>query len=105
MKKLWIVLLFLLAASGASAQVNSSNLRKKVDGGITGDSTNAIAVICPRSASAPGTPLTGQCWCDTATTPCTAKIYDGSAWQASTRAEKSTGLPNRLGGAYRPVGW
>lgn len=74
---------FLLAAF-ITAQIDSSQIKVKTGGGITGDTSNALTVAPYRGTSAPGSPVTGQLWCDTNATPCILKQYDGAVWNATT---------------------
>lgn len=76
-----IVLVFaLLAAPLLGQAVDSSQMKLKTNGGLTGDTASALAVAPYRGSSAPSSPVTGQLWCDTTTTPCVMKTYDGSTW-------------------------
>ena len=78
-----LLALALLAALPAFGQsINSDQVKKKTDGGLTGDSAKALTVAIARSTSAPASPVTGQLWCDTTATPCTLKQWDGAAWSA-----------------------
>lgn len=63
-----------------SQTVGASQIKKKTNGGIVADSANALAVGVYRNTSAPSSPVTGQLWCDTNTTPCTLKTYSGTDW-------------------------
>lgn len=85
MKKLIVALLLILvvllvAPIVVAQQVDSSQIKKKTDGGIVGDTASALAVGIVRATSAPSSPVTGQLWCDTTTTPCALKMYTGSTW-------------------------
>ena len=83
MKKLALVLVLALASFGALAQqVDSTQVKKKTDGGLVGDAANGLAVGVVRASSAPSSPVTGQLWCDTTLSPCTLKQYSGSTWIA-----------------------
>ncbi len=84
MKKLIAALVLALLLPPASAlgqSVGASQIRKKADAGLVADSANALAVGIYRGASAPGSPVTGQLWQDTSTTPATLKAWNGSAWE------------------------
>jgi hypothetical protein len=75
------LLAFLLLAVPAFGQViDSSQAKLKTNGGLAGDTANALAVAVYRGTSAPGTPVTGQLWLDTNTTPPILKEYTGSVW-------------------------
>lgn len=83
MKRITGFLAGLFLAAAALAQVaNSDQVLKKTDGGLQGDSSKNLAVAVKYSSTAPSSPLTGQPWCDTTTTPCTWKVYNGSSWVA-----------------------
>lgn len=77
------ILLALLLSTTALAQVDSSQIKKKTDGGITGDATRAVYVGIYRGTTAPASPLAGQFWCDTTVSPCMLKVYNGSTWDGS----------------------
>ncbi len=74
----------LLLSTIAFGQFNSDQLKLKTSGGLIGDASKSIVVAPYRGTSAPGSPVTGQLWCDTTTTPCILKQYDGAAWNATT---------------------
>ncbi len=81
MKKLALLLALLLIAPSAFGQsVGASQIKKRAAGGLVADSANALTVAPYRASSAPSSPIEGQLWCDTTTTPCTMKSYSGSAW-------------------------
>ncbi len=85
MKRLTLAFLMVttLAAGRVDAQaVSATQVRKKTNGGLTGDTTNALAVGIYRGATPPGTPVTGQLWLDTSTTPAILKEYTGATWEA-----------------------
>ena len=76
MKKLIValVLAFLLPPASALGQsVGASQIRKKADAGLVADGANALAVGVYRGTSAPASPVTGQLWLDTTTTPATPR--------------------------------
>jgi hypothetical protein len=79
MKKLLLVLLLLpLPAFG---QADSSQLKLQTNGGLAGDTANALVVQVYRGTSAPAGPLSaGMLWLDTNTTPPILKEYTGSVW-------------------------
>lgn len=81
MKKL-LTLLALLAFTlpAAGQSVGASQIKKKADAGIVADSANALALGVYRGTSAPASPVTGQLWLDTTTTPATLKAWGGSSW-------------------------
>lgn len=81
MKKILLAVL-LLALPAAAQQVDSSQVKLKTNGGLTGDTTNSLAVGVYRGTSSPSSPVTGQLWCDTTLSPCTLKQYTGSTWSA-----------------------
>ncbi len=84
MKKLALllaILLPLLAPSALGQSVGASQIRKKTNAGLVADSANALALGIYRGTSAPASPVTGQAWLDTTTTPATLKTYSGSAWE------------------------
>lgn len=82
MKKLALLLALLLAAPSALGQsVGASQIKKKANAGLVADSANSLAVGIYRGASAPASPVAGQAWLDTTTTPATLKTYTGSAWE------------------------
>lgn len=82
MKKTLLLLALLLAAPSLNAQsVGASQIKKKSNAGLVADAANALAVGVYRGASAPASPVTGQLWLDTTTTPATLKTYNGSAWE------------------------
>jgi hypothetical protein len=82
MKRYVVSLMMILVASLASAQINSGQLKIKTNGGVGGDTAKAIGIQVYRATSAPSSPATGQLWCDTTTSPCQMKTYNGSAWEA-----------------------
>jgi hypothetical protein len=79
-----VLALLLLSATAFGQQVNSDQLKLKTNGGLIGDASKSIVVAPYRGTSAPASPVTGQMWCDTNTTPCILKQYDGAAWNATT---------------------
>jgi hypothetical protein len=80
MKKI-LALLALLATFPAFGQaVNSDQIKKATDGGIVGDSASAVWVAPKRGTSGPSSPVAGALWCDTNTTPCLMKTWNGSSW-------------------------
>lgn len=81
-----VFVVLLLAAQAFGQSVTASQIKKKTDGGLTADSSNALAVGVYRGTSAPASPVTGQLWCDTTTTPATWKAYNGSTWEAAPSA-------------------
>ena len=85
------IALFLIGGFALGQQVDSTQVKTKTSGGLTGDSNNALAVVPPRATSAPGTPLTGQLYCDTNTTPCILKMYNGSTWENLSAQNPSYG--------------
>lgn len=88
MKKLALALVLLLVAAPSvlGQSVGASQVRKKTNGGLTADSANALAVGIYRGASAPASPVTGQLWQDTTTTPAAWKTWSGTAWEAAPSA-------------------
>lgn len=91
MKKLLLALLLLALAAPARAQsVGASQIKKKTNGGLAADSANALTVSIYRGTSGPASPVTGQLWLDTTTTPPVLKTWDGSAWEAAQGATAVT---------------
>lgn len=83
MKKFFALALLLLLSGPVFGQaVDSSQMKLKTNGGLTGDTASALAVGIYRATSAPSSPVTGQLWCDTTLSPCTLKQWDSSAWIA-----------------------
>ena len=80
MKQL-LLALALLSLPALGQQVDSSQVKLKTNGGLSGDASNALSVTVYRGISAPSSPLAGAEWCDTNTTPCILKQYNGSVWQ------------------------
>ncbi len=84
MKKLIVLLLALLLAPSALGQsVGASQIKKRAAGGLVADPANALTVAVHRNSAPPSSPVEGQLWCDTTTTPCSMKTYSGSAWTSS----------------------
>lgn len=83
MKRLLALLLLLLAPSAFGQSVGASQIKKKVNAGIVADSANALAIGIYRGVTAPASPVTGQAWLDTTTTPAKLKTYTGAAWEIS----------------------
>lgn len=80
MKKLALVLLLSLPLLAQT--LTSGQIKVKTDGGVTGDTSGAIALTFYRATTAPASPTTGQLWCDTSYSPCVFKHYNGSSWVA-----------------------
>lgn len=91
MKRTLAFLAFVFLTANVFAQVaNSDQILKKTDGGIVGDSSKNLAIGVKVSGTAPSSPVTGQQWCDTATSPCTLKVYNGSTWQQANTVSNFT---------------
>jgi hypothetical protein len=83
MKKIVLLLALVLTfANNSYAQsVGASQIKKKTQGGLVGDTANALTVAIHRGTTSPTGPLvSGQLWLDTSTTPATPKTYNGTAW-------------------------
>jgi hypothetical protein len=86
-----LLLAILLAAPSLNAQsVGASQIKKKTNAGLVADSANALAVGVYRGATAPASPVAGQLWFDTTTTPATLKTWNGSAWESPPSATAVT---------------
>lgn len=79
MKKILAILL-LLSFNAAAQSLTSSQIKVKTGGGVSGDTAGGSAVTFYRNSVAPASPVTGALWCDTTTTPCVFKHYNGSSW-------------------------
>lgn len=91
MKKLIVLLALLLAALPTAGQtVGASQIKRKTNAGLVADSVNALSVGIYRGTSGPASPVTGQLWLDTTTTPATLKTYNGSTWEAPPTAAAIT---------------
>lgn len=82
-KTLALLAIVLLAAHPALSQVGASQLKKKTNGGIVADSSNALAVGIYRGTTAPASPVIGQPWLDTTTATATLKTFNGSTWEVT----------------------
>ena len=80
MKKFLGLIALVLAFPAFGQVIDSSQAKLKTNGGLAGDTANALAVAVYRGTSAPGTPVAGQLWLDTNTTPPILKEYTGSVW-------------------------
>jgi hypothetical protein len=70
-----------LAAGVCLGQANTDQLKIQANGGIGADTNKALVYQEYLGTSAPAGPLSaGMRWCDTNTTPCIPKMYNGSAW-------------------------
>lgn len=78
----FLATLLLFAAAPGAAQIGSDNLKLKTGGGLGGDASRALGVEVYRGTTAPTSPETGGLWCDTSSTPCTMKMYDGDSWES-----------------------
>lgn len=76
------LILALLSLPAFGQAVDSSQVKTKTNGGVTGDASNGLAAAPYRGTSAPSSPVTGQLWCNTSFTPCGLYQYTGSTWQA-----------------------
>ena len=84
--KILIVLTLFVAFDLQAQSVDATRIKKKVNGGIVGDSSNALAVGAYRGTTAPTSPVSGQLWMDTTTTPAILKAWNGSTWEISPTA-------------------
>jgi hypothetical protein len=100
MKKL-LLALFLAALPALGQVVDSSQVKKATNGGLTGDAANGLWVAPYRGTSAPSSPVTGALWCDTNFSPCILKQYTGSVWTApaQTPALPTQADPSSLPGS------
>lgn len=79
---LFLLLVAILVVGEALGQsVGASQIRKKVNGGVVADTANALAVGIFRGTNAPISPVDGQLWLDTNTTPATLRAWNGTAWE------------------------
>ena len=79
---LFLLLVVLLVAAETLGQtVGASQIKTKADGGLKADTANALAVGLKRGVTAPASPVSGQLWLDTSTTPATLKTYNGATWE------------------------
>ena len=82
-----LVLITSLYCQNALGQsVSASQIKKKAQGGLVGDSANALTIGITRSTTAPTSPVSGQLWMDTTTTPAILKAWNGSTWEISPTA-------------------
>lgn len=80
MRRLFLVLTLLAGYAVAQPKVDSSQIKLNADGSVAGDAANALHLQNYRSNTAPASPAAGQIWCDTNSTPCIFKMYNGSTW-------------------------
>lgn len=83
MKKVIFLLFFMYTGSILGQSITASQIKKKTNGGLVGDTANALAVGVYRASTAPSSPIAGQLWLDTSTTPATLKTWNSSAWEIS----------------------
>ena len=85
-----VVVALLVTAESLGQTVGASQIRRKTDGGLSADAANALAVGIKRGSTAPASPVTGQLWLDTATTPATLRTFNGTTWEAPPAAAAVT---------------